>query len=196
MNESYKIDGFEFLKRLEEAWEKKENEKPLEEQRKYNQSLLAADIDKSPSQVSRWSNKNIGCPSIQTLVEIKEALNCSIDYLLGLDEKENKIENCEIKDLFDTLKEVFLYDMRNPHRNIDFEFDCISLPNTIIKSRAMIVFNTNGDSSEYNAYFNMIREYERTSKSFEYLDETQKEMLITNLINKYRNQYYSELPFK
>lgn len=179
-NNTYKINGFEFVKRLEKAWTEKENTKPKENRRKYSQRVLAEDIDVEENQISRWNKEIIGCPSIKTLVKIKETLNCSIDYLIGSDSinKYGKI------DLLDIIKQLLIYDINNNDEHLTFSKEREQIYIDHYKMYGVITIE---DTILYK-YSNLFEEYTNKRNSIEelkeYIDITEKDNIIDKLIDR------------
>jgi len=65
--------------------------KTLREQMKLSQEEMAAALGLSQSYYGRFE-RNKGEPNLMTLVRISEALNVSIDYLLGFDRDKGIIK--------------------------------------------------------------------------------------------------------
>jgi transcriptional regulator with XRE-family HTH domain len=76
----------------------------------YSPTSLAEKMGISRSNVTNW--KSGGNPSIETLIQISELLECSIDYLLGLDpipQRASELtEYIPVKDKEDEIKKTVM----------------------------------------------------------------------------------------
>ncbi len=61
--------------------------KALRINKKYTQTQVAKKLNKTKSTISNYENGQ-KFPSLQTLIELAELFNVSLDYLIGLDKKE------------------------------------------------------------------------------------------------------------
>ncbi len=75
----------EYLEHLKPIFSKRLKE--LREDRGYSQSHLSQILHVSRSCITSWEN-SISLPDIQNLVAICETLNISIDYMLGITDKQ------------------------------------------------------------------------------------------------------------
>lgn len=90
MDIELKYDGQEFVRRIERLWNAKEKETLV-------YSKLAEKMSIAESQISRWKSAK-EFPKIDTLYKLSICLDCSIETLLGLDEKPR--EKMSLEDFF------------------------------------------------------------------------------------------------
>ena len=86
VGELKKYNGAAFLRRIEDLWNEKESKKPELEQVKFSQVLLSKKTDISEETISKW-NKATAYPKIENLWKVAAALDCSIEQLLGINDR-------------------------------------------------------------------------------------------------------------
>ena len=172
--------GFEFIERLEKLWNEKESTKPHNERKKFTQTELAEYIGVNNTQISKWQNAK-DYPTTKTLIKISKAFNCSIDYLLGLEESYSTRKEI---DLLDILRELFIYDCKDKKifKTLQFDTDEQSLPDLTYNFLFEINISTNG----HHLLSDLIDEYNKRKGAFDYLELDEVIMIIDKMINKYR----------
>ena len=168
--------GKDFVIRLEKAWTEKESKKPEEKRRKFTNTILANDLGVNNTQITKWQGGS-RYPNTETLIKIKEYLDVSMEYLLGLNEPENKIS--KEKTIYDIMRDFLIYDMMNnkkkyvPEEYLDRTINEIHLMCERLEFNQDIVF--------------ILDEYLRMKIAFRYVkDEQIKISMINTLIDKYR----------
>lgn len=80
--------------------------------KKYTQAQVAKKLNKTKATISNYENGQ-KIPSIQTLIELSELFNISLDYLVGLD-KEDCISLHSLSDSQTQLLHAIIGEFRNP----------------------------------------------------------------------------------
>ena len=90
-------NGEEFLKRLKEI-------------SGLNQRELSKKLLRNETTVSRWKDETI--PETETLIEIAKTFNCSIDYLLGINNNSYYVQDNHIhNDIISLVKHIINFDL-------------------------------------------------------------------------------------
>lgn len=165
-------DGNLFVERLKEIAKVKK------------QSELAKIIDIDETRISRWiTAKNY--PQVETLIDISQKLNCSIDSLIGSPDQDAR------KDIFDVIKSFMILDM---YGKIPFEINYTSIKDGYnIKGQMEIIAN-----DIFNLWIcSLLEEYQSFRKAFEHIsDQKIKIDMINSLIEKYKNNKSDNLPWR
>lgn len=92
--------------------------KHLCKERDYTQAQLAEKLGKSKSAICRYEN-NQKLPSLETLIDISNLFNTSLDYLVGIEKKESISTNDLSARQFDIIKTLLteFHDKKKYRRN-------------------------------------------------------------------------------
>lgn len=162
------------------------------------QEQISKDINVSASTISRWSEK---IPNTDNLLVISEKYNCSIDYLLGIDEKRTQQKT---KDLFDVLKDLLICDMQG---NVDCDLVFKSLSEDMgelggYQYGAVLFENRyklDGIPNNVN-YAELFERYSKMKEAFTVIDDEQIKIdMIVSLLKQYNSTFLAvvyDFPFK
>lgn len=162
-------NGVKFLERLKEVAGNK------------TQEQISKEIRVDTSTISRWS-KTI--PKTENLIVIAKTYNCSIDYLLDINELKFQTQ----LSLLDIIKELFICDMQG-------STDCFLVFKSEDFSRnnfeeGQIIFENNlfCDGTPHNInYGEMFDKYSKMKEAFAFIEDEQiKISMITTLVNQYK----------
>lgn len=154
---------------------------------------LAEKLKVDKSYISKWIKAKT-FPSVETLIRIASTLNCSMDYLLGIEKKEVS----HYTDIRDLIGELFLYDYihhleRTPqHYTTGFSsFEYLGIET----HKNTIAFHYSSeeypfDASRQNTAINeLLDKLSAISKFYNSLDKDQVILLIENEIKKSKEKY-------
>lgn len=160
-------DGNLFVERLKEIAKVKK------------QSELAKIINIDETRISRWiTAKNY--PQVETLIDISQKLNCSIDSLIGSPDQDTR------KDIFDVIKNFMILDM---YGEIPFDFNYETI---IQREKGEIIGHMDISQDDETDYWFLVlcEEYMNIRKSFEFISNKKiKLSMINELINEYKNSF-------
>lgn len=162
-------NGKLFMERLREVTENKTNQE------------ISSIINVDPSTISRWKEK---VPKTENLIQIANTFNCSIDYLLGI----NNTNTTQKPDLLDVIRDLFIYDMQKNINNIIFEEENkqelnVNYPVGIIKINGFDL-QTLHLSIDYGDLF---KKYSKIKEAFKLIDDNEIKIgMIDTLINQYK----------
>ena len=150
------------------------------------QKQLSELIDVDENQISKWRTGK-RYPTIETLINIANIINCSIDDLVGIN--NNRFNNCD--DIRHIIKSLFLFDYREylkskrgktPAFDTDYYiyFDKLSFKNN------SIIFSNKYDNKPFKELF---YKYSALKQTFDILDDDQIILLIDKIISDNKENY-------
>lgn len=156
---------------------------------------LAEKLKVDKSYISKWI-KAKSYPNIDTLIHIASTLNCSVDFLLGIEKKEIS----PYSDIRDVIKELFLYDYfhylgtTQSHidtGNISFEYYGIKTNGDTITFNYSTFDNMylNAQRKKNTAIKELLEKLSAISQLYNTLEQDQIILLIDNEIKKNKEKY-------